>query len=247
MFGLDETIATMSDGASLLLVCLVAILLGLRHAIDPDHLAAMTTLIASGRERAGRAAAKLGFAWGLGHGTTLFAFGLPIVLFDKYLPERALQVAETAIAAVIVLLAVRLLIRWRRGFFHAHLHDHEDTRHVHLHAHARAAGHGHPHPVRTPLGAFGIGLVHGVGGSAGVGILIVAAVSSTGAAVVALVLLAAFTAVSMTIVTGGFGAGLDSRPARRAFHALAPALGATSLAFGIWYASAAWALAPYPF
>lgn len=247
MFGLDDTIATMSDGASLLLVCLVAILLGLRHAIDPDHLAAMTTLIASGRERAGRAAAKLGFAWGLGHGTILFAFGLPIVLFDKYLPERALQLAETAIAAVIVLLAVRLLIRWRRGFFHAHQHDHEDTRHVHLHAHARAAGHGHAHRVRTPLGAFGIGLVHGMGGSAGVGILIVAAVASTGLAVVALVLLAAFTAVSMTIVTGGFGLGLDSRPARRAFRALAPALGATSLAFGMWYASAAWALAPYPF
>jgi hypothetical protein len=152
MFGLDDTIAGFSDGTTVLLVMLVAILLGLRHASDPDHLAAMTTLIASGRERAGRGAAKLGFAWGLGHGTTLFIFGLPIVLFDKYLPERALQLAETAIAAVIVLLAARLLLRWRRGFFHAHEHEHEGSPspHGHLHAHAENPGHGHPHPGSKP-------------------------------------------------------------------------------------------------
>jgi high-affinity nickel permease len=247
MFGLDDSIAGFSDGTSVLLVMLVAVLLGLRHATDPDHLAAMTTLIASGRERAARAAARLGFAWGLGHGTTLFVFGLPVVLFEKYLPERALQLAETAIAAVIVLLAVRLLLRWRRGFFHAHEHAHETARHTHLHAHAENPGHGHRHRVRSPLGAYGIGLVHGMGGSAGVGILIVAAVDATWLAVVSLALLAVFTAVSMTLVTGGFGLGIDSAPARRAFGAIAPALGAASLAFGVWYGSAAWALAPYPF
>lgn len=247
MFGLDEWIAGFSDGASLLLVALVAVLLGLRHAVDPDHLAAMTTLIASGRERAAGAAARLGFAWGLGHGTTLFIFGLPIVLFDKYLPERALQLAETAIAGVIVVLAVRLLLRWRRGYFHAHLHEHERVRHAHLHSHAESPAHAHRHEARTPLGAYGIGLVHGMGGSAGVGILIVAAVESTWLSVVSLFLLAVFTAVSMTLVTGGFGLGIDSGPARRAFGQIAPALGAASLAFGLWYGAAAWSLASYPF
>jgi high-affinity nickel permease len=247
MFGLDDSIAGFSDGTSVVLVILVAVLLGLRHATDPDHLAAMTTLIASGRERAGRAAAKLGFAWGLGHGTTLFVFGLPIVLYEKYLPERALQLAETFIAVVIVLLAGRLLLRWRRGFFHAHEHEHEATEHRHLHTHAEDPRHGHQHRVRSPLGAYGIGLVHGIGGSAGVGILIVAAVDATWLSVVSLALLAAFTAVSMTLVTGGFGLGIDSWPVRRAFGAVAPALGSASLAFGIWYGTAAWELAPYPF
>jgi ABC-type nickel/cobalt efflux system permease component RcnA len=247
MFGLDNRIAEFSDGTSLLLVAVVAILLGLRHATDPDHLAAMSALIASSQERAGRAAATLGLAWGLGHGTTLFAFGLPIVLFDAYLPEWALQAAETVIALLIVYLAVRLLVRWRRGELHVHEHRHDAGRHAHLHSHSDDDEHGHPHRARTPLGAYGIGLVHGMGGSAGVGILIVASVSSTLLSVVALVLLAAFTAVSMTMLTGGFGLTLDSRPARRVFSALAPVLGTLSLAFGIWYGSAAWSLAPYPF
>jgi ABC-type nickel/cobalt efflux system permease component RcnA len=247
MFGLDDLIASYSDRTSLLLVALVAMLLGLRHATDPDHLAAVTTLIAGGRERAGRAAARLGLAWGAGHATTLFMFGLPIVVFGKYLPARVQQVAETAIAAVIVYLAARLLFRWRDGFFHAHEHAHDGAPHVHLHTHEGSAGHPHRHRPRSALGAYGIGLVHGMGGSAGVGVLIVASVESTALALLALALLAAFTAVSMTILTTGLGLTLDTRVVRRGFNAVAPALGALSFAFGIWYAYAAWALAPYPF
>lgn len=247
MFGLDDLIASYSDGTGLLLVSLVAILLGLRHATDPDHLAAVTTLIAGGRERARARAARLGVAWGAGHAVTLFAFGVPIVLFGRYLPQTAQQAAETVVAALIVYLAVRLLFRWRAGCFHVHEHDHGGRPHAHLHAHDRSAAHGHPHRGRSALGAFGIGLAHGMGGSAGVGVLIVASVDSTALALVALGLLAAFTTVSMTILTTGLGATLGARPVRRAFGAVAPAFGALSLSFGVWYASAAWALAPYPF
>src|SRR5438034_3874238 len=64
MLGLDTWIAHFSDGATLALVAVVAVVLGLRHASDPDHLAAVTTLIATGRDRAARAAARLGLAWG---------------------------------------------------------------------------------------------------------------------------------------------------------------------------------------
>ena len=247
MFGLDESIAGLSDGKSLFLVALVGILLGLRHAADPDHLAAMTTLIAGTRERATRTAARMGFAWGLGHATTIFVFGLPIVLLGKYLPDRAQQLAETVVAGVIVYLAVRLLIRWRRGLLHVHAHDHSGVEHAHLHSHERGPAHGHEHRQRTALGAYGIGLLHGMGGSAGVGVLIVASIESTPLAIVALVLLAAFTAVSMTILTTGFGRTLVSRPVARVFNGVAPGLGASSLAFGFWYAAAAWSLAPYPF
>ena len=103
----------------------------------------------------------------------------------------------------------------------------------------------HRHPVRTGPGAFGIGLVHGMGGSAGVGVLLLAAIPSETLAVVALLVLALFTAVSMTIVTTGFGAALGSRPVSGVLVGALPAIGLVSLAFGIWYAAAVWSLAPY--
>lgn len=242
MFGLDGQLAAFSDDASMWIVLAVAVLLGLRHATDPDHIAAVTTLVAGGRERAARRAGELGLAWGLGHAVTLFVFGLPILLLDGYLPERVQQAAETVISLVIVYLAVRLLTRWRRGAFHVHEHAHGGAEHTHLHAQ-----HDHPHGTRSRFGAFAIGLVHGMGGSAGVGVLLVASVESTVLAVASLALLAAFTAVSMTMLSTGFGATLVSRPVHATFNAVAPALGLASLGFGVWYATAAWSLAPYPF
>jgi ABC-type nickel/cobalt efflux system permease component RcnA len=233
VFGLDDWIAGLSEGASVGIVLVVGVLLGLRHATDPDHIAAMTTLVASGRERAARSAARLGAWWGLGHGVTLVVFGIPILLAERYLPERAQQGAETAVAALIAFLAIRLLVRWRHGYFDLHAHPHREQE--------------HRHAVRTPFGAFGIGLVHGMGGSAGVGVLLLAAIPSETVAVASLVLLAFFTAVSMAIVTAGFGLTLSARPVAAAASAVVPALGTVSLAFGVWYAAAAWSLAPYPF
>ena len=241
MFGLDDQIAAFSNGGSVWIVLAVAVLLGLRHATDPDHLAAVSALVAGGRERATRRAGALGLAWGLGHALTLFAFGLPILLLDSYLPEHVQQGAETAIAVVIVYLAVRLLLRWRRGEFHVHAHRHGSEEHSHAHT-----KHEHRH-ARTGLGAFGIGLVHGIGGSAGVGILLVASIESTPLAVASLALLAVFTAVSMALLSGGFGRTLVSRPVSRSFETIAPVLGTVSLAFGVWYATSAWSLTPYPF
>lgn len=233
MFGLDDWISGLSEGASIGVVLLVAVLLGLRHATDPDHIAAMTTLVASGRERVARSAAELGAWWGVGHGITLVVFGVPILLAERYLPERVQQGAETAVAVLIVYLALRLLVRWRHGYFDLHAHPHPERE--------------HQHAVRTPAGALAVGLVHGMGGSAGVGVLLLAAIPSETVAVVSLLLLAVFTAVSMTVVTAGFGLTLTARPVTAASNAVIPALGALSLAFGVWYAAAAWSLAPYPF
>ena len=247
MLGLDHHIAAFSNGASIWIVLAVAVLLGLRHATDPDHLAAVTTLVAGGRERAARRAGELGLAWGLGHALSLFAFGLPILILNDHLPARVEQGAETAVALVIVYLAVRLLHRWWRGAFHVHGHRHDEVEHAHLHAHGEVRGHGHAHRGRTRLGAFGIGLVHGMGGSAGVGVLLVASIGSRSLAVAALAVLAVFTAVSMTLLSTGFGFTLVSRPVQSVFAGVAPALGVASLTFGLWYASAAWSLAPYPF
>src|ERR687890_1047236 len=103
---------------------LVSLLLGLRHASDPDHLAAVTTLIAAEEPEAVRKATFMGLSWGLGHGTTLVLLGLPLVLLGQYLPEEIQKSAEVAIGIIIVVLAVRLLVKWRRGFFPAHAHIH---------------------------------------------------------------------------------------------------------------------------
>ena len=231
MFGLDDWIAGLSDGGSIAVVVAVAVLLGVRHATDPDHLAAVTTLVASGRERATGAAARLGAWWGAGHALTLVVFGVPILIADRYLPDALQRGAETAVAALIVFLAVRLIVRWRHGAFALHATDDG----------------GHRHPVRSPAGAFGVGLVHGMGGSAGVGVLLLAAIPSPELALLALVVLAFFTAVSMTVVTTGFGAVLSVRAVAGSLGATAPVLGTASVAFGLWYAAAAWSLAPYPF
>jgi len=249
MFGLDDWIAGFSDGATVALVLAVAVVLGLRHATDPDHLTAVTTLIASGRERTERAAATLGLAWGFGHAATLFAFGLPILLFKAYLPEPVQRGAETTIGLLIMTLAVVLLVRWRRGVFHLHVHRHESSLHAHVHAHSgrrRHAQRAAPR-ARTPGQAFGIGLVHGMGGSAGVGVLLLASVRDHVLAVTALALFALFTAISMALLSTGFGLTLSSAPARRSFHRLAPVLGTAGLAFGAWYALGALEIAPYYF
>src|SRR5688572_8769611 len=152
MFGFDEWLAELAHGEALAVVLAVALLLGLRHASDPDHLAAVSTLIASEPEDGTRRAGRLGLSWGLGHATTLALFGLPIVLFHAYLPDAAQRGAEALVGLMIMLLAVRLLVRWRRGHFHAHAHRHGDTEHRHLHPHESAAAHDHQHRPEARLG-----------------------------------------------------------------------------------------------
>ena len=245
MFGLDDHIASYSSGAQLLVVIAVACILGLRHASDPDHLAAVSTLIAGTRERNAATAGRLGLAWGLGHATTLFAFGLPIVLFKSYLPQAAQAAAETTVGLIIAALAIWLLVRWRRGLFHLHLHAHEDSLHAHGHVHG---GDGHPHRssrARSPFQAFAIGLVHGMGGSAGVGVLLLTSIHDHVVAVAALALFALCTALSMAALSTGLGLTLGRAGMRRLFPSLAPILGLASLSFGVWYALGALHMAPY--
>jgi high-affinity nickel permease len=249
MFGLDSWIAALGAGHPLILATVVAVLLGLRHATDPDHLSAVTALVAGERDRRVAHAARMGLAWGAGHATSLLLLGLPIVLFAGYLPDAVQSAAEAAVGLMIVVLALRLLVRWHRGAYHLHEHDHDGDAHVHLHGHARSPSHAHHdgRRVRTPLGAYAIGLVHGIGGSAGVGVLLIASIRSTALAIVALSLFALFTAVSMAVCSSGFGLLLESRSARRSFDRVAPALGLASMAFGAWYFAGALSFAPYPF
>jgi hypothetical protein len=225
MFGLDDQIAGLGAGEAFLVVAVIAILLGLRHATDPDHLTAVSTLVAGDRADT-RGAGRLGLAWGLGHATTLFAFGVPIVLYRSYLPEAVQTAAEMLIGLVIVALAARLLWRWRES--------------------RRGTGR-HLHAPRSPLQAYGIGLVHGIGGSAGGGVLVLVSISEHVEAVAALGLFAAFTAMSMALASTSFGWVMSRGAVQRSFVSVAPALGALSLAFGVWYALGAVQAVPYVF
>lgn len=228
-----------------LMALAVAFLLGLRHATDPDHLTAVSALVVSDTHDGARRAGALGLAWGLGHATTLMICGLPVVLFRRQLPELLLRGAELAVGLMIIGLALRLLLRWRRGYFHSHPHSHDGVQHSHPHVHEanRAdhgpSGHTHAHAGglgRTPLAAYGVGLVHGLGGSAGVGILVVGAASTQSAGMAALLLFAAGTAVSMALVSSTVGYALARGPVARRIRSVVPLVAFASLAFGVWYA-----------
>ena len=227
------SLANLSDGTTLLVVVAVAVLLGLRHASDPDHLAAVTTLIASGRERTRRlAAARLGLAWGLGHATALFVFGVPIVLYDSYLPraapagggdDRRVRDRRARRLAPPALAPRRLPPRTARPRADGRMRTSTTRRRP------------HGHRTRAPLQAYGIGLVHGLGGSAGVGLLLLATIRGHLAGVGALGLFSLCTAISMALLSVGFGLTLSRPLVQRSFNRLAPALGLLSLAFGVWY------------
>jgi cytochrome c biogenesis protein CcdA len=238
----------MHGPASLGVILLISALLGLRHASDPDHLAAVTTLIASEEnpDRV-RKAGLMGLLWGAGHGTTLVLVGLPLVLFNRFLPETVQQAAEALIGAIIILLAARLLVRWRRGLFHVHTHTHGGEPHRHVHSHARQEAHEHAHKRRTPIGSYGVGLVHGVGGSGGLTLLLLSTISDKAQAAGALLVFAAGTAVSMALLSTALGLAIAGGPLGRNFERVAPVLGVLGVAFGAWYAFGALGMVVYPF
>ena len=238
MFGLDQLISGFGAGGGLLVVLGVALLLGLCHATDPDHLVAVSTLLATETDRPARRATRLGLAWGSGHAAALLVLGAPIVLFGAHLPARVEQVADVLVGCVIMALAVRLARRWRQGGFHVHEHAHGGIVHRHVHRHAGRAGHAHAHrPARSQAQAFGIGLLHGASGSAAVVLLLLATIGSRTAAVAALALFAAGTALSMAALSLGIGSALARRGAR--LRAVVPALGVGSFVFDAWYAAVA--------
>jgi len=168
---------------------IIAALLGFKHALDPDHLAATINMTISGKLNP-LSAAKLGLSWGLGHATTMFLLGLPIVLFSAQFPDWVYSSAELGVGVVIVYLAVQLFLQWFAGEFHPHnLRDLEHSTEEHERAHKRAGL---------------MGMLHGVGGSAGAGLLMVSTFSNPISASIALILFVSLSIASMSLVTCGF-------------------------------------------
>ena len=134
----DAWLEGLFEGAPLLVALGIAFVLGLRHASDPDHLVAVTSLVAAeGGDT--RAASRLGAWWGLGHALTLLLIGVPLIAFKSELPVWLESGAEKAVGVVIILLALRVAVKWARGDYRATGHAHESAEPAE--AHVRQARH----------------------------------------------------------------------------------------------------------
>src|SRR3954463_16421683 len=122
---LDSLLTGLFDGAPLLVALAIAFLLGLRHASDPDHLVAVTSLVAA-EDGDTRKAARLGAFWGIGHAGALIALGIPLIAFKAELPGWLGSGGEKTIGLVILVLAARVIFKWARGDYRASSHAHSD-------------------------------------------------------------------------------------------------------------------------
>lgn len=160
---------------SIVTVVVVGALLGLRHAFEPDHLAAVSTLATRPGARPW-SAIRLGLIWGLGHTATVGVVVGLILALGIRVPERLWPAAELLVAALLILLGSIVIWRYARGRWHMHLHAHPAAvLHFHLHSHTADAGHGHQHTVDTRR-SLGFGVAHGLAGSGAIAALLVAAV-----------------------------------------------------------------------
>jgi ABC-type nickel/cobalt efflux system permease component RcnA len=154
--------------------------LGLRHALDADHLAAVSTFVTE--ERNLLRSSLIGVSWGMGHTAALLVFGLGVAAFRLALTPRFSQFLELLVGCMLVLLGGNVLYKLAKGrALHAHAHAHDGAAHTHLHMHASEAGHDHQHQHRTlRLGGrpFVVGVVHGLAGTAALMMLVVGAIPS---------------------------------------------------------------------
>ena len=156
-------------------------LVGMRHALEADHLAALASLAT--RSRSVGETTRQGLIWGLGHTLTLFLFGGSVLVLDSAIPERLASALELAVGVMLVLLGAEVLWRLARGRVHFHRHSHHGLAHLHVHCHNRSdphddAAHRHVHPRGFPLRALMVGMMHGMAGSAALILLTLGTVRS---------------------------------------------------------------------
>jgi ABC-type nickel/cobalt efflux system permease component RcnA len=150
-----------------LLMLGVALFLGVRHSLDPDHVVAVSTLVSE--ERRLWPAAWLGFIWGIGHIITIAFVGLPLIIFHLEIPLVFESFVDTGVGILLILLGGTTLWKLMKKRVHYDVHSHDETIHAHFHRP------GHRHPTlkleRRQWITFGFGLVHGLAGSGAVAVL----------------------------------------------------------------------------
>jgi high-affinity nickel-transport protein len=245
---------------SLVTVLALGFFLGMRHATDPDHVIAVSTIVA--RYRRPRHAALIGVAWGIGHTLTILAVGGGIILLGWVIPARVGLSLEFSVGVMLMVLgALSLKGALQRvgeavahaeaddGLTHSHPHRHGDYVHTHRHHHHPDT---HPHSTEaTPLarldGWLGgmklyqlvrplvVGLVHGLAGSAAVALLVLAAIGDSWWALAYLLVFGLGTVVGMMLVTAlvAWPFAYGSGRLEGWQRGLRLAAGAVSLAFGL--------------
>jgi hypothetical protein len=252
--------------AAPLAIALLGLLLGMRHATDPDHVIAVTTILS--RERRLAVAARIGIVWGLGHTLTVLIVGAAIIVFKIAIPARLGLAMEFAVAVVLILLgigaAASLVLkgasRMRRGsshqerlVVHAHAHEHDGATHAHPHVHAGhhedtdAMHHDHTIDVdalpsfaarRPLLRSFAVGLVHGLAGSAAIALLVLSAIPQPLWATLYLAIFCVGTIIGMALITTAIATPfmVVSRQASWIRQTLVTGSGLLSFGFGLFLA-----------
>ena len=231
--------------------------LGMRHATDPDHVIAVTTIVS--RERKVSKAAWIGVFWGTGHTLTILVVGAAIILFGLVIPPRLGLSMELSVGAMLIVLGVMNVVSFVRSlptqtdtssgpdFGHSHAHSHGDYVHNHHHGHEPEA---HRHndektPVAwldrslqgfklyRPVRPLIIGIVHGLAGSAAAALLVLATIRDPRWAVAYLLVFGAGTIAGMMLITMSIASVFHLASGRKFFHRLALASGLLSVGFGL--------------
>ncbi len=230
---------------SLLALAGLGLLLGFRHAFEPDHLAAVSTLAT----RQGRLldACRLGLAWALGHTASVGVVVGAIMLFGFHLPDRLWPAADFLVALLLIALGGSVMLRYARGRWHMHAHSHATSAggpagpaeaegsHFHLHSHAHDTAHTHRHAPGDARRSLGFGLLHGLAGSAAILVLLVAAAPTRAAQLAYFVAFASGTMIGMLLVSGSLAGLVRLASGRGAHWATVLHLGSalTSVAVGL--------------
>lgn len=191
--------------------CLFGLVNGARHALEPDHLAAVSSLVAG--ERSARTTMRFGAFWGMGHALMLVAAGGALYLLERRLPDRVANAFELVVAAMLVALGARGIVRALRGAAPSATHD---------------------RPSRLP---FAVGLVHGLAGSGALTALVLSKMPSSTSGLLFIALYAAGSIAGMAVLAGALGVPLARLAlGRRAVSWMVGISGAVSLAFGVVWA-----------
>jgi hypothetical protein len=209
-------------------------LLGMRHALEPDHLAAVTTLVTG--ERSSSKAAWLGACWGLGHTASLIAVGTALVLLRTQMPVRVSEAFEFLVALMLVGLGLRAIYLASRQGPAGPVHVHHHGTRVHVHQGAPAHIHiGAWTLARRPLV---VGAIHGLAGSGALTALVLTTLPSTAARITYMAVFGLGSTIGMAALSGLLGWPLARVGQHRGLaRALSLAVGCVSTALGIFYGS----------
>jgi ABC-type nickel/cobalt efflux system permease component RcnA len=175
----------------------VALLLGIRHSLDPDHVVAVSTLVSE--ERRLWPAARLGFIWGIGHLIPIALIGIPLLILHLEIPPFFESLVDTGVGILLILLGAATLGKVIKERVHYDVHSHNET----IHAHFHRPGHHHStvELKRRQWITFGFGIVHGLAGSGAVAVLSMQASPSLEWAIFWLFIFGSGTALGMFAMT----------------------------------------------